>query len=446
MSTHRFFIKLVIFQSLLASLTISAGIYAGFLLTTLSYEHKLYPHTTIGGVDVSGLTAAQALEAVETSLLANNIFLTVDNATLTLSFTKAIQDTHVEEVIANAIQTSQNYSLREKIHQLKDLSQCDYRLTPTFNEALINELIEEISSLHTKVTQNASILITSEGHITYSPHELGVALDRERLLSAIYDSLENYKTTYIDISDFLVPLEPSITLEQLKAIDSKIVSFSTEFTPGTGNATNITLAASTINGTLLMPGDSFSFNDTIGDTTLEKGYTYAPVLVNSTPTPGVGGGVCQVSTTLYNAILKAGLLPTERRPHSKPSTYVPLGLDAVIDWGTLDFKFTNTLDTPLYIASYTKQGNIFIDLYSNNRLKDTTYELISEVYEVLPPNIKYITDKSLTSNTKSLVSQGQKGYRVRVIRKRYQNGTLMETELISNDTYKALPSIYKINS
>ena len=159
---------------------------------------------------------------------------------------------------------------------------------------------------------------------------------------------------------------------------------------------------------------------------------------------GVGGGVCQVSSTLYNAILSLGILPTERRPHSRPSSYVSLGLDSAIDWGTIDLKFENTLDYPLYISAYTQNGKLHTNLYSNESLLDTSYELSSEVIKVLPAKTEYIKDSTLPTGSSVLVSSGNDGYQVKVTRDTYQNDELVASEVISWDTYNPISTVYKV--
>ena len=127
-----------------------------------------------------------------------------------------------------------------------------------------------------------------------------------------------------------------------------------------------------------MPGEEFSYEKVVGPVTYENGYKDAPVIVNGKSSLGVGGGVCQVSSTMYNTQLKAGILPTERRNHSKPVSYVPRGLDATLASGSIDYKFKNTYDYPIIINTYTKDSNLYIEFWSNKEVnKNITYEPIS---------------------------------------------------------------------
>ncbi len=157
----------------------------------------------------------------------------------------------------------------------------------------------------------------------------------------------------------LVQLDPEITVRHFRRIDNLIGAYQTGIGGGGGRATNIILATATLNNYLMLPGDLFSFNQANGPRTAERGYQPAPVIVGNTVVPGLGGGVCQVSTTLYNAVLQAELEVVERYPHSQPVGYVPPGYDATIS-DYLDFKFRNNTDRIIMIKAATWGGVIDI--------------------------------------------------------------------------------------
>jgi vancomycin resistance protein YoaR len=157
----------------------------------------------------------------------------------------------------------------------------------------------------------------------------------------------------------LVQLDPEITVEHYRRINEEIGAYRTWIGGGGGRATNIILATATLNHYIMMPGELFSFNRANGPRTAERGYQPAPIIVGNTVVPGLGGGVCQVSTTLYNAVLQAGLEVVERYPHSEPVGYVPPGMDATIS-DYLDFKFRNNTDQMIMIVASNWGGSIDI--------------------------------------------------------------------------------------
>ncbi len=160
----------------------------------------------------------------------------------------------------------------------------------------------------------------------------------------------------------VIQLDPEITVAHFAVINREIGAFRTWIGGGGGRATNIILATASLNNYLLLPGEVFSFNAANGPRTAERGYRPAPVIVGNTVVPGLGGGVCQVSTTLYNALLRADLEVVERYPHSQPVGYVPPGMDATVA-DTLDFKFRNNTDRLIMIRSSNWNGSIDIRIW-----------------------------------------------------------------------------------
>ena len=163
------------------------------------------------------------------------------------------------------------------------------------------------------------------------------------------------------------PIE-GITPEALAISNSpanyKLISiYYTEFDPNAARGHNIELAASHVNGTVVKPGKSFSANNAIGQRTTANGFVEAPVFINKKHDVGIGGGICQVSSTIYAALKTAGIKATERHPHSLPVNYLPEGWDATISWGSLDMRFTNPYKQDMVVAATTDKGRLIIALY-----------------------------------------------------------------------------------
>ena len=201
---------------------------------------------------------------------------------------------------------------------------------------------------------------------------------------------------------------PQITCADLKARTALLGEYSTDFTTsGENRRRNIALAAAAVNGTVLAPEDVFSFNEVVGERTAERGYRRANIIVEGEFTQGVGGGVCQVSTTLYNAVLLSGITPLRAAAHSRPVSYVEESRDCTVSSVT-DFTFVNTTSAPLYLAAEVKGSRLTFRLYGLRG--EGVYALRSEVVERLP----YLpTDESgavlsdLTGRT--LLKEGHEG-------------------------------------
>jgi vancomycin resistance protein YoaR len=156
---------------------------------------------------------------------------------------------------------------------------------------------------------------------------------------------------------------PVLTGERLKGITGALGSYATRTTANPRRNKNIRLAANSIDGTLLSPGETFSLRDTIGKPTQAKGYRTAPVFIHAEVAPGIGGGVSQVTGTLFNAAALAGLMIVEVHPHSRPVSYLPVGRDATFSYGTKDLKLVNNTDAPVYIAYSFQNRQLRATLY-----------------------------------------------------------------------------------
>lgn len=172
-----------------------------------------------------------------------------------------------------------------------------------------------------------------------------------------------FQIEYQDISGFVFWkyvsfIEPKIT-DNSNLIGNSII----HYTSSENRDINMSIACSSINGTILNPGEEFRWSNIVGQTTAEKGYLSAPVIINKKSVLGLGGGVCQVSTTLYNALLDTTITPIELHHHSLQSSYVKPGFDATVAYGYKDFAFKNTYDFPIQIESYCYYGIVFVNLY-----------------------------------------------------------------------------------
>ena len=445
-----FLLKLFILELILGTLTIFSGAYYQVHTRLNQYHNKFYDNIAIGGIDIGDLSLEEARNLVFQSylnpILESELSFTLKGHTVKYPLENFILTSNFEDIIKLAYEYPNSLNLQDKLQLLSGEAPASFELNFTYNEKATWDLVNNLADNNNTSSHDASIVIDTNGNKIINPHQNAYTLDTATLASDILTLAAKHSSATINLDGYFLQTPPAITTSHLEAIDTLVASYSTEFTTGTGNATNITLASQHINGILLQPGDVFSFNDVLGNTTLEKGYTYAPVIVNAKLVQGVGGGVCQVSSTLYNAVLMLGLTPIERQPHSKPSSYVPLGQDATIDWGNIDFKFKNTFNYPLYIISYTRNGTLYVDLYSNHSLKDIDYKLLSTIDETLVSPINYIRDASLPSGLKKLSSSGTIGYKVTVKREGYRNKQLVSSEIISHDVYKPLPTVYKLGT
>ena len=169
----------------------------------------------------------------------------------------------------------------------------------------------------------------------------------------------------------------------------------------------------------------------------------APVIIGTKVDSDYGGGICQVSTTLYNAIIRSNILSTERTHHTLPSHYIGPAMDATVDWGTLDYKFTNTLTYPVYIQAYTDKKNIYFNIYSNASLNNRKYDLVNEIYDTIEPGVKYIDDPTLAIGETVQDQFPSIGIKAKAYKNIYENGKLIEHKQISDDFYKPVDEVIR---
>lgn len=254
------------------------------------------------------------------------------------------------------------------------------------------------------------------------------------------DDAKNIVSTYQE--EYTIPLKilyPSVTTNQLdaEAFPDLLSSFSTSFTSSNSNrSTNISLSASKINGVVLMPGETFSYNQVVGQRTKAAGFKEAPAYLNGKVVQEYGGGICQVSSTLYNAVLYANLEITERTNHGFKPSYVKPGLDATVSWGGPDFKFTNNRNYPIKIVCDTSGKILRIYIYGLKTDNDYKVVLDAQYLSTVYAQTVYQTDSSLDTGQTRVISNGSNGCKTATYKTLYNSaGNVVSTECISRDTY-----------
>lgn len=356
---------LVILASLLSG-------YVTYHYSEIRYWDKLiYPGVTVEGINLSGKTKEQAeliIKQTYSDKISNNkINITTADKKYTLNYSKINPKYNLSEVIDEAYIYGKNSNLFHKYTIIKSPKAINYKLKFSYDTKQIKSIINKIQQDVNKEPVNATLQINGE-QFNIIPEQNGTKLQKEKLEKDISSQID---TGILDNAEFKTSMqvdEARIKGNILKGVNSKIGGFSTSFgsISSSERANNIAIATRSINGTVLLSGEIFSFNNVVGERTADKGYEAAPVIVNNKLESGLGGGICQVSTTLYNAVNNSGLSSIERTHHTLPVHYVAMGMDATVDFGNIDYKFRNTLSYPMYIEAYTSGGSIVFNLYSNS--------------------------------------------------------------------------------
>lgn len=301
--------------------------------------------------------------------------------------------------------------------------------------------IEKIYSEIYKEAQNAYII-----EEPFELHKEENGIDFVITMQEAKEILKENKETYT------IPLKitkPEIGIEDLgdKLFTQTLAKYTTIYDAGVVNrAHNIALAAKTINGTILMPGETFSYNGILGNTNKEKGYKIGTAYVGGRVVESYGGGICQVSSTLYNCVLYANLEIVERHNHSYAVTYVPAGRDATVAYGGKDFKFKNTRSYPIKIVASAKNGVVSISIKGIK--EETEYEVVltSTVLSTTARKVVYENNSSLEEGTQKVIQKGYDGRTSIAYKILKLNGKTISKTVLSKDTYKPMNKIIQVGT
>lgn len=244
-----------------------------------------------------------------------------------------------------------------------------------------------------------------------------------------------------DKDSYTIPLKtlyPNVKTSDIgiEAFPDLLSSYSTSFASSSSNrATNVSLATNKINGKVLMPGEVFSFNNTVGKRTPQAGFKVAGVYMNGQVATDYGGGICQVSSTLYNAVLRANLEIVDRSNHMFEVGYVPIGTDATVSWGAPDFKFKNSRSYPIKIVTSSSNRKCVVKFYGLKESEEYDIEIVSYRTGSVPYRTTYTTDSSLAAGQQKVIQRGSNGAKSVAYRIRKKNGQVISKELLSKDTY-----------
>ena len=273
----------------------------------------------------------------------------------------------------------------------------------------------------------------------------GKKLDVYGTLAAV--KAQFLKKTSGEVEAALQETAAKVTVDDLRKDFGMISSFETVSTNTENGNHNMGLALSRVNGTVLNPGDTFSYENIVGDSTnASTGFLPAGGLSGGALVQMYGGGICQASSTIYGAALRAGMTITLRDCHSSPSTYVPIGLDATVSYGEIDFQFRNDLDTPVYIMSWMDGVTLHVQFYGKHPKEWDTINVYSQTTSEIPPlsTVKYVVDQNLKKGEKVLSTSGNWGYEASAWRDFVKDGEVIRTETLPSSYYGPSGTIYRI--
>lgn len=410
-------------------------------------QQEFYDGTTVDGVDVSGMTLSQAIEYWDTQVEpAYRERAAVLNDGTRITAGQLGYSSDYVNTLSAAWNAGRSGSLVERYKRaaLHMQEKRSYEVSRSLYEdgvvrAYALELAQQIDAR--PVSARVESFDTASQSFTYSKEQTGRTLDQEKLVSDIESALDNGGgSVQLEIET----LQPEVTLENVSAQYGMIASAVTNASSSSKNRlNNIALALDFINGTALEPGESFSFNAAVGERTKARGFKSAPAYSGGEVTEEVGGGICQVSTTLFNAVVKADLQIDERHAHSLTVSYVDIGKDAAVDWGNKDLRFTNTSDDRIYLCCYLSEDKrVHIGVFGRLLEDGVTITLEGKQTGTIEPETEYQLNFALSSGQSKVIQKGKKGYSASTYKIWWDaNGNEIKRELLCKSSYKATKEI-----
>ncbi|QBD84104.1 hypothetical protein EQG73_01790 [Clostridium tetani] len=415
------------------------------------YENLFYPGITVGNEDISGKTLEEGRKIIKekyaNKLLNKKITVKIPEGEYSITFDKIEGKYDIDNSLKKAYDYGKDSNAFSKYRIIKKAEKKPFELMFSYNEKKVIDFINDVEKKVNKDATNAKLIKKGE-NFNIIPESVGKKLNKEKLQKDILTNINGDISKDLVVNGEVKNVQAKVTSDKLTSVNSLIASFGTNYAniSSQQRANNIRLSTESINGTVLMPGEVFSFNGAVGERTADRGYQAASVIIGNQVEDGLGGGICQTSSTLYNAALKANLKSVERAHHTLPSSYIPLGRDATVDWENIDYKFRNDYSFPIYIEGLTQNGEVRFNIYSHSSVKNRRYEITTDVYENLPTDTKTIQDANLSKGTTEVVQKPYQGFKVKVYRNIYENEKFINKELISNDFYRPIQGIIKVGT
>lgn len=417
-----------------------------------TYDGKILEGISIEGTNVGGMDANSALEALKS---ANESKL--QNMTLTLqygtqSWQLSANDLGIsydyEASISEAFAAADNIAKDEKKRIAEQGMNIPLQLlsSPTGIDSALSRIAGEINK--EPVEPSAEFTPEKSERFTYSAGQPGMQLDMAASLQTIQSTIDQGNFPAM-VQLIVQTTQPSKSLEDLKVNTQRITTATTSYeSKGKENRTfNLKKGVEILHGTVVKPGREFSFNETTGPRDEKNGWKQAPTIVDGTMfEDDFGGGICQVSTTMFNAVYKAGLEVTERNKHSIPSSYVPLGLDAMVSYGAKDFRFVNNTDYPIYITATCEGGSLTFAVWGRPLPDGQSIKLRSETdKEIEPGEPEIFTAESLRPGEKETVRKAKSGYEVTVYKDTYDaNGEKIDSTRAYRVSYAPINAVIRV--
>lgn len=433
--------------------TVGLLLIALVLSGTLLILYTRDQHTIVKGVTVSGVNVGD-LSQDEAKALIDKEVQRLMNQTVKLNAGQQSPEVKLGDLglsvtsdiaLQEAYEISRKGSLPSKvITKLSAAKGINFNLSQKWDDQKLKDSLNKTLEGFNNPAKDASFQITNQNTMSIQSEQAGTMFDSDALITQI-KAIDIYKPVSEIKVDFKEQL-PQLTAVQLEdqKVTGLLARYTTRFDPSQSERTeNVRVATKALDMTTVKPGDTFSFNNIVGERTVAGGYKDAFIIVDGKFVPGLGGGICQVSSTLYNVGLLANLSVVQRSNHDLAITYVPLGQDATVAYPDLDLKFNNNSGGYLLLRAWTTSNTVTIELYG--KVKPGQEVSITNTTEsIIPAQEQRWVDETLAHGVTVLKQQGHSGSLVKSVRTVKMNGKIVSSEPLKQSRYLAVPTIYAI--
>jgi len=433
----------------LAAIVIAAGI--GFLSPAYAMADTLPDGIYVGEYNLGGMTeeeASQKIQDLVNEMENQKITLIVDGQPVETIAKDLGFHWSNPEAVSQAASSWQGGNLIKRYLNKKDIEQ-NHVIIPletALDDGSVASFVAEKCAQGVMEPKNAAIT-RDKGVFVVTPSAIGKTVDVAATKQALDAALANGLKEPVTATAVVVEVNPAITTDDLITIKDVLGTFSTSFSSsGASRSKNLQVGAGKINGHVLMPGETLSGYECMHPFTVENGYATASAYENGQVVDSIGGGVCQIATTIYNAVLRAELEVAQRQNHSMIVGYVKPSEDAAIAGTYKDIKFTNNYSTPIYVEGYTSGKTLTFTIYGKEtRPANRTFDFVSETLSVTDPGApKEIVDPAMPPGSKKQVQSAHKGMKSRLWKVVYVDGVEQSREILHTDTYNPSKAIIKV--
>ena len=440
--------------------TCAAGVFLSALITTYAYADRPVASSTdqtiasgvhVEGVDLSGMSLEEASAALQNKvneMASTAITLNMGENVITTSLADMGYSCTNLDIVNRLTGIGKSGNIVERYKLQKDLenNNVDYPLEFTVDEEKVRTFVSGCNAYNTDPVEG-QLLIGSDGYPYVEGGTDGITLKEEESTQAVTSAIENWTGGEISVDLAVDVSRPDVSRDTLSLVKDVLGQATTDYSASSAaRAINVQNGCALINGTLLWPGDEFSVTRAVTPFSAENGYEPAPTYEENRTVDSYGGGICQVSTTLYNAALKAEMDITARSNHTMMVGYVEPSKDAAIAEGSMDMCFVNNTDAPIYIEGYCSGGQItFVIFGHETRPENRTLQFTSKVLATMQPEgFSLYPDATQPVGYVLQTQSPHTGYQAELWKEIYVDGVLTDEYQINSSYYQAVGTIYSI--